>query len=123
VSWCAVSTTGASGPYALYRSTSATCDATKLRIGENLTTSVSGFSAFFATATTIPYGELQTVDVDFPVQVPSSGNGVGQAYRLSQRVALRNTVWPKTAAAACSTTVPCTIGPCTVAGGCPNAWN
>ena len=123
VTWCVLSSPTSISQYALYRSSSGTCTSASTREADNLVNNLSGFTAFFTSPTTIRFGELQSVDVDLPVKIPSSGNGVGQAYRLSQRVALRNTVWPVTAGTACSGSAPCTAGACTVAGGCPYAWN
>jgi prepilin-type N-terminal cleavage/methylation domain-containing protein len=123
VTWCVLASPTSINQYALYRDTSSTCTSSSKLVADNLVNNLSGFTAFFTSPTTIRYGELQSVDVDLPVKIPSSGNGVGQAYRLTQRVALRNTVWPATAGTACSGSVPCTPGACTVAAGCPYAWN
>jgi prepilin-type N-terminal cleavage/methylation domain-containing protein len=124
VTWCVAASPTAINQYALYRNASSTCNSTSKLIADNLVnTGIPGFTAFFTSPTTIRFGELQSVDVDLPVKIPSSGNGVGQPYRLAQRVALRNTVWPATAGTACSGSVPCTSGSCTVAGGCAYAWN
>jgi prepilin-type N-terminal cleavage/methylation domain-containing protein len=124
VTWCVLASPTAISQYALYRNTSSTCNSSSKLIADNLINSgVAGFTAFFTSPTTIRYGELQSVDVDFPIKIPSSTAGVGQPYRLTQRVALRNTVWPATAGTACSGSVPCTAGACTVAAGCPYAWN
>jgi prepilin-type N-terminal cleavage/methylation domain-containing protein len=123
VTWCVLASPTALNRYALYRNTSSTCNSSSKLVADDLVNNVTGFTAFFTSPTTIRYGELQSVDIDFPVKIPSSGNGIGQPYRLAQRVALRNTVWPATAGVACSGSVPCTQGACTVAGGCPYAWN
>ena len=123
VTWCVLSSPTSLGQYALFRSPSGTCTTSNTLEADNLVNNLAGFTAFFTSPTTLRYGELQSVDIDLPVKIPSNGNGVGQPYRLSQRVALRNTVWPVTAGTPCSTTVPCTAGACTVAGGCPYAWN
>jgi prepilin-type N-terminal cleavage/methylation domain-containing protein len=124
VTWCVLASPTALNQYALYRNSSSTCNSSSKLVADNLiNTGITGFTAFFTSGTTIRYGELATIDVDLPVKIPSSGNGVGQPYRLSQRVALRNTVWPASSGTACSVSVPCTAGPCTTAGGCPYAWN
>ena len=123
VTWCVLASPTSLNQYALYRNTSSTCNSSSKLIADNLVNNVGGFTAFFTSPTTIRYGEVQSVDVDLPVKIPSSGNGIGQPYRLAQRVALRNTVWPATAGTACSGSVPCTQGACTVAAGCPYAWN
>lgn len=124
VTWCVVASPTALNQYALRRDPSSTCTTSSKLIADNLVnTGVAGFTAFFTSPTTIRYGELQSVDVDLPVKIPSSGNGIGQPYRLTQRIALRNTVWPAASGTACSGSVPCTAGACTVAAGCPYAWN
>ena len=123
VTWCVLASPTAINQYALYRNTASTCNSASKLVADNLVNNVGGFTAFFTSPTTIRYGELQSVDVDLPIRIPSSGNGIGQPYRLTQRVALRNTVWPAAAGTACSGSVPCTQGACTVAGGCPYAWN
>jgi prepilin-type N-terminal cleavage/methylation domain-containing protein len=123
VTWCVLASPTSLSRYALYRNTSSTCNSSSKLVADNLVNNVGGFTAFFTSPTTIRYGEVQSVDVDLPVKAPATGTGVGQAYRLTQRVALRNTVWPATAGTACSGVAPCTIGACTVAGGCPVAWN
>ena len=124
VTWCVLASPTALNQYALYRNTSSTCNSSSKLIADNLITSgVSGFTAFFTSLATIRYGEMQSVDVDLPIKIPSSGNGIGQPYRLTQRIALRNTVWPTTAGTACSGSAPCNQGACTVAGGCGYAWN
>jgi prepilin-type N-terminal cleavage/methylation domain-containing protein len=123
VTWCVAASPTSLNQYALFRSTNGSCNQTNKLIADNLVNTVSGFTAFFATASMIRYGELATVDIDLPVKIPSSGNGVGQPYRLKQRVTLRNTVWPATQTGVCSGSAACTPGPCTTAGGCYPAWN
>jgi prepilin-type N-terminal cleavage/methylation domain-containing protein len=114
VIWCAIAMTNPSTKYRLYRSTTGTCTTSSKLVADNLVTSVSNptFSGFFQTTPggQLGFGQYQTVDVDIPVSFQS--NDSGRAFRLTERVSLRNTVWATTAGSSCSASVPCIPGPC-----------
>lgn len=118
VIYCVLTSPTASTEYALYRSTSSTCTSSSTVIADDIVNNLSGFTNYFSWPGKINYGELQVVDVDFGVNLPSGSTGTTAPYRLTERIALRQTVWNSTSNTACSTSVPCTLGPCTVSGGC-----
>jgi prepilin-type N-terminal cleavage/methylation domain-containing protein len=107
--------------FALYRATAAsTCPSSGKLVADNLVNNLTGFAGFFqitrllTTPTqsvgSLYMGEVQTVDVDIPVNLKVGT--LGQPFDLKERMALPNTVWSKAATQSCSAAVPCFRGPC-----------
>jgi Tfp pilus assembly protein PilW len=114
VIWCAVQNATITTRYALYRSTTGTCSSASVKVADNLINTLSGFNGFFVPTLTaggsINFGQFQTVDLDIPVSLQQGT--AGRPFRLTERIALRNTVWSTTASTSCSVAAPCTPGPC-----------
>lgn len=100
ISWCAVLVTSAPPRYQVWRSTatSSICtasDATRRLVADYLTTSSNVF-----TTSTIPYQGLETVSIDFPVNVNTS---VGSdKYELKDSIVARNST-------RCATVAGCSV--------------
>jgi prepilin-type N-terminal cleavage/methylation domain-containing protein len=112
VIWCAVASPTTPGQYAVYRSTSSPCSASAGKLeSDNLSS-----SALFSTGTTIPVGQLQTIQATVAVSLQSGQ--AGAPYALAQTLALRNAVYQSTDA---STSCPATADNTTCATGtCPS---
>lgn len=101
IDWCLVPSSAMSGRYALYRTTATTnkcapTDTSRIRVADYLLanainsaiTGVPTTRTVFATMSTTPAGQLETVLVDFPISVnPTSTQDV---YELKDAIVARN---------------------------------
>jgi prepilin-type N-terminal cleavage/methylation domain-containing protein len=114
IMWCVATSPTNSAKFALYRSTTGTCNSTGKLVADNLVNNLPNFTAFFSVSLTatgaINPGETQTVDVEIPVTLKVGT--LGAPYDLKERVALPNTVWVATSGQACAVGAACRRGPC-----------
>jgi prepilin-type N-terminal cleavage/methylation domain-containing protein len=108
--WCATASPTLPSQYALYRSTTSTCDNTKTLMADRVTTNV-----IWTYSTSIPVSQLQTITVTLPVTYQQGTYGA--PFTLGQTLVLRNTVYNTTNA---TTPCPATAQNATCAWGiCP----
>jgi prepilin-type N-terminal cleavage/methylation domain-containing protein len=115
VLWCALTSPTSTGQYALYRSTSSTCTAANGKLeADNLNTSAVFALTASSPSGSIPVGQLQTLQVDVPVEIKHGT--AGTTYTLAQTLTLQNGVYQTVGTSGTCTGTNCSAGICPLTG-------